>query len=131
VPLSKRNIEDWDFRSVPRTGGDKDEFLGNNYTLAVTVEALRFLSLKRLIEMEIGIVSDDREYLTFPDPDHEECFRGYTSSVRLRDLLTREGRLDRWVQSSLWREWKKYGRVKLRLLATKDEVAAYYAEWSE
>lgn len=148
--FTKRNIEDWDFRGV-QPGTEADYFLWSHYPEVVAVDSFRAVLIAGAVEDGLAKVSEDREYIV-PVSDSEfwrgrdgvletrkgtfemrrevfsdskfEMFDGYMKA-RLRDRLTRSGRFESRVRSSLWREWKKYARVKVRLLSNEEELEEY------
>jgi hypothetical protein len=164
MKLTKRNIEDWDFRGA-ELEIEADLFLSKNY-MTVVVDYLRMLMIKGMVEQGLAKLSDDREYAV-PLSDGEisrtrggvlqtdrgartmthgawkdsnfEFFDGFTRSP-LRTRLTTTGRLEARVQRSLGREWKKYGRIKARLLPNEEEceehirmvkdASAVHREWN-
>jgi hypothetical protein len=121
--LTLDNIEDWDFRSYvePRTRGETtrtlrepgpNQFLYANYEFVQHVDSLRYAHLRFFLEHEMARYSDDgHDVVLEPLGETMLRFRG-----SWRDVLTKDGRLERKIVKSLQREWKKYGRFRLRLI---------------
>lgn len=118
MKFTKRNIEDWDFRAVEPLS-DADEALWGHYADAVAVDSVRSVYILGAVEMGIGTISHDDQYLVVHS-GKERFFKTYTTRAPLGQVLTREGRWDYWIGMGLWREWEKYGRVKVTILPDKE-----------
>ena len=122
MKLTKHNIEDWDFRAEIQSGSEQDEFRRANFVDIVAIDAIRVSILAGAVKLGYARVLEDREHLG-ANPDRVGHFQRWVTSGGLpsTSLMTRSGRRWRRVGKSLWREWQKYGRVKLRLVPTEDQ----------
>jgi len=149
LKLTKKNIEDWDFRGV-EPGSEADAFLSENYTLVVAIDLLRLSWIKAMVDVGLANLSDGGEYAVVcsdaealsnpkfynrlqpgevPKPSSAAeakfgFFEGFNWS-RARDFLRSDTRFEMSVKRSLLRERKKYGRLKVRLLPNEQEDEEY------
>jgi hypothetical protein len=147
LKLTKKNIEDWDFRRLER-GSDADVFMSANYRDVLFVAGLRTFWIEGLVEKGLARLSADCEYIvpvsdgefyrahhgvlesatgTFemrPDIHFDNRFALFHATTRppFHGWLTHSGRVERRVLRSLWREWTKDGRIKVHLLPTEQEL---------
>ena len=116
------NIEDWDFRRPLSPAevalSDEGRFLRERLTYVLRVQEERLLKIKIAVKNGVAEPTEDGEYVVLAHPQH---FKEMHCATWLRDYLTSSGRLTNLVGKSLWREWEKYGRIKIRLLPTEVE----------
>jgi hypothetical protein len=110
--FTTENIEDWDFR-LPGTDPEADRFQLDNAELVALVASMRRRWIVVYLEDELLRWWDNRNLIV---PYGAESSFERATRASLRDRLGRERRrLDARIRRSLWREWEKYGRIKLSL----------------
>ena len=116
MPLTNDHIEDWDFRGEPEPGSEKDAFFRANFVDIQAIDLIRLSILSSAVELGYAKALEDGEHLAVI-PNRAEDFRRWvtTGGLPATSRLTPNGRRWRRVGKSLWREWEKYGRVRLRL----------------
>lgn len=158
-----RNVEDWDFRGAVEEDLEADLFLSTHYTYVVAADSWRLTIIHVLVERGLMTLSADGEYVVpvtdsefwnslaqgyqgdrerepTPQPDSTYAWFDRDTKSPLIEKLSRTGRFMCRVRRSLWREWQKYGRIKVRLMQNEAEReesrrrirddAAVYDEWN-
>lgn len=109
--LTRRNIEDWDFRATDLDPA-ADKFLSDHYVEVIAVEERRLTMLTALVETGYATVAEDGEYVQL----EPEGFFTLHALSKPELLLSRRGRLQRRVAKALLREHSKHRRLRLTLL---------------
>lgn len=102
------NIEDWDFR-VAGADPAADFFYETSFQYVTDVHANRVAFILVFVERGAMQISDGEYFVVTSE---SESYFNTVTQARIRDKLTRRRRLKSRALRSLWREWKKYGRVK-------------------
>ena len=109
--LTRRNIEDWDFRNTD-LDAETDKFLSDHYTEVIAVEEFRLTMLTALVEAGYATVAEDREYVEL----EPEGFFTLHALSKPELLFTRRGRLQRRIAKALLREQSKHRRLRLTII---------------
>jgi hypothetical protein len=124
------NIEEWDFRQCwigsPGFDLEANDFLTANYPTVLAVEEIRLILIKTLQDMNYVQRLDSAGRLRLRDDDRRVNKAGWSALKNFKNVgsfLTAEGRLQRKVAASLYREYKRYGCLRVSILPSDADLA--------